>query len=137
LGVSRSFGPTAGWEVDFPGFARMGHPAELQGSDKCVIQTSGEERIVEGRGARSYAAWISLYCGLAALLFIAFFFLHLQLVSPKGTGIRWIGLWFALAWLSSLLGIITGILGKDRPRALGLSLSTCIFIAFFGLAFYT
>jgi hypothetical protein len=115
----------------------MGHPAELQGSDNCVIQTSGEERIVEGRSARSYAAWISLYCGLAALLFIAVFFLHLQLVSPKGAGIRWIGLWFALAWLSSLLGIISGILGKDRPRALGLSLSTCIFIAFFGLAFYT
>jgi hypothetical protein len=124
--------------ISYPqGFAKMGHPAELQGSDNYVIQTSGEERIVEGRSARSYAAWVSLYCGLAALLFVAVFFIHLQLVSPKGTGIRWIWLWFASGWLSSLLGTVTGILGKGPPRALGLSLSTCIFIAFFGLAFYT
>jgi hypothetical protein len=120
-----------------PTLALDGAPREPQGSDNCVIQTSGEEPIVEGRSARSYAAWVSLFCGLAALLFIAAFFVHLRLVRPNGIGSRWIGLWFASGWLSSLLGTITGILGKDRPRALGLSLSICIFIAFFAFAFAT
>jgi hypothetical protein len=86
---------------------------------------------------RSYAAWISLFCGLAALLLIAVFFLHLRLVRPNSIGSRWIGLWFASGWLSSLLGTITGVLGKDWPRALGLSLSACIFIVFFAFAFAT
>ena len=115
----------------------MGQLAELQGSDNCVIQMSGEGRIDEGRSVRSYAAWISLFCGLAALLLIAVFFLHLRLVRPNSIGSRWIGLWFASGWLSSLLGTITGVLGKDWPRALGLSLSACIFIVFFAFAFAT
>jgi hypothetical protein len=102
-----------------------------------MIQKSAEGRNIDGRSACSYAAWISLFCGLAALLFIAVFFVHLRLVRPNGIGSRWIGLWFASGWLSSLLGTITGFLGKDWPRALGLSLSACIFIVLFAFAFAT
>jgi hypothetical protein len=132
-GVSRSFALGLLQRGRLPlALLGWGTPLNFKEEDNCVIQTSGGER-----SARSYAAWISLFCGLAALLFIAAFFVHLRLVRPNGTGSRWIGLWFASGWLSSLLGTITGILGKNWPRALGLSLSACAFMWFFALAFST
>jgi len=74
-----------------------------------AIRTSDGERSAEGRSARSYAAWVSLYCGLVALLLIAVFLIHLRLVDPKDSGGRWIGFWFAAGCLTSLLGVIAGI----------------------------
>jgi hypothetical protein len=80
---------------------------------------------------REYAAWASLLCGLAALLISIAAGIHSDQFSDRLKD-PWFVWYLLLAGPVSILGLISGIIGRDSPRVAGVVLSGSMLLALIG-----